>query len=240
MTDNQTLIRTLVELADSLVDEFDVVDVLTLLAARSVEALDVSAAGIMLASVEGDLRVVASSSEAMRLVELFELQAGEGPCWDCFRSGEPVGVTDLASAGDRWPRFTPVAVGAGFSSVHAIPMRLRGTVIGALNLFRDVHVDLSAEEVRAGQALADVATIAILQRPSSRDVQQVNEHLAYALNTRILIEQAKGVLAERSGVDMEAAFSALRHYARAHQQLLSEVARAVVDGELLADAFDPA
>src|SRR5256885_7261956 len=154
--------KTLVELADSLVADFDVVDLLTLLATRCVEVLDVGAAGIVLLSPEGDLRVVASSSEAMRVVELFELQSQEGPCLDCYRTGEPVLNQDLTSADGRWPRFGPVAIEAGFRSVHALPMRLRGTIVGALNLFRAEEA-MAEPDVVAGQALADVATIAILQ-----------------------------------------------------------------------------
>ena len=239
MTSSQTLARTLVELTDSLVEEFDVVDLLTLLAARSVEALQVSAAGVMLAAPEGDLRVVASSSEAIRLVELFELQSGEGPGPDCFHAGEQVIVPRLVSARSRWPRFTPVALQAGFTSVYVLPMRLRGSVIGALTLFGTEQADLSGDDVQAGQALADVATLAVLQHPiSGPDAQRVNEQLTYALNVRILIEQAKGVLAERAGVDTEKAFSAMRAYARDRHELLAEVAGAVVDGVLLAEAFD--
>jgi GAF domain-containing protein len=232
------LIRSLVELADTLVDDFDVVDLLTLLADRCVEALDVSAAGLMLAAADGDLRVVASSSEAMRLVEVFELQAAEGPCWDCYRTGEPVRSGDLATSGSVWPRFTPVALEAGFQTAYAIPMRLRGAVIGALNLFRIERSALSAEDFTAAQALADVATIAILQDRAGREVQRVNEHLSHALNSRIMIEQAKGVLAQRSGVGMEEAFSRLRGYARQHNLLLADVAREVIGGMPL-DAADP-
>src|SRR5207244_7829797 len=127
--------RTFVELADTLVDNFDVVELLTLLSDRCVEVLDVAAAGLMLAAPEGDLRVVASSSEAMRVVELFELQSQEGPCLDCFRTGEPVLNQDIATVDGRWPTFGPVALAAGFRSVHALPMRLRGVAIAGLNLF---------------------------------------------------------------------------------------------------------
>src|ERR1700674_864025 len=127
------LIRTLVELADTLVDDFDVVDLLTLLSGRCVEVLDVSAAGIMLVTADGDLRVVASSSEAMRIVELFELQSDEGPCVDCYRTGAAIVNRDLRSDADRWPHFAAVALDAGFGAAHALPMRLRGSVIGALN-----------------------------------------------------------------------------------------------------------
>ena len=157
------LARTLVELADTLVADFDVVELLTLLADRCVDVLDVAAAGLMLAAPDGDLRVMASSSEAMRVLELFELQAQEGPCLDCYRTGEPVVNQDLAAVDGRWPRFAAEALAAGFRSVHALPMRLRGTIIGALNLFHVEPGDMRRADVDAAQALADVATIAILQ-----------------------------------------------------------------------------
>jgi GAF domain-containing protein len=233
------LARTFVELADTLVDDFDVVELLTLLVDRCVEILDVSAAGLMLLAPEGDLRVVASSSEAMRVVELFELQSQEGPCLDCYRSGAPVLNQDLATVDGRWPNFAPVAVEAGFRSVHALPMRLRGSIIGALNLFRAEEGPLDATDVIAAQALADVATIAILQHRAALEAQVVNEQLNHALNSRVLIEQAKGVLAERAGLDMEQAFARLRTYARDNNRQLVDVAQAVIDGTLSAATIDP-
>jgi len=234
-----TLLRTLVELADTLVDDFDVVDLLTLLTDRCVELLGVSAAGLMLASPEGELRVVASSSEAMRVVELFELQAEQGPCSDCYRSGEPVMNQDLATTNGRWPTFGPVALKAGFQSVHAMPMRLRGKVIGALNLFDEKPGQLDENDVLAARALADVATIAILQHRAVRDAHVLNEQLNHALSSRVVVEQAKGVLTERLGVDIEQAFSSMRHHARNHNLRLIDVARGVVDGTLAAGAIDP-
>ncbi len=233
MPRTHVLIHALVELADTLVDEFDVVDLLTLLADRCVHALDVSAAGIMLASPDGDLRVVASSSEAMRLVELFELQAAEGPCWDCFRTGAMVGEHDVEAMRGKWPIFTPVAADAGFCSAYAVPMRLRGTVIGALNLFRSERTALTPEDLYGAQALAHVATIAILQQRAGREFQLVNEQLSHALNSRITIEQAKGVLSQRADVDLEEAFSLMRHYARSQGRFLVDVAREVIEGSHL-------
>jgi transcriptional regulator with GAF, ATPase, and Fis domain len=233
------LARTLVELADSLVDDFDVVELLTLLADRCVEVLDVDAAGLMLAAPEGELRVVASSSEGMRLVELFELQAQEGPCPDCYRTGEPTLSENLATADVHWPRFGPVALEAGFKSVQALPMRLRGVTIGALNLFRADTGVLDEADVVAGQALADVATIAILQHRAAMQAHIVVDQLNHALNSRILIEQAKGVLAERSHLGMEDAFAWLRNHARSHNLLLVDVAQSVIDGTLVPDAPRP-
>ena len=234
------LARTLVELADTLVDDFDVVDLLTLLADRCVEVLNVSAAGLMLVAPEGDLRVVASSSEEMRLVELFELQAQEGPCPDCYRTGEPALSRDLAGDEARWPRFGPVALKAGFRSVHALPMRLRGVTIGALNLFQVDEGVLDEADVVAARALADIATIGILQHRAARQAHLVIDQLNHALQSRIVIEQAKGVIAERSRLDMDEAFAWLRHHARSKNRLLVDVSQAVIDGALTPDPPRPA
>jgi serine phosphatase RsbU (regulator of sigma subunit) len=232
------LARTLVELADTLVDDFDVVELLTLLTDRCVEVLDVAAAGLMLAYPGGELRVMASSSEAMRLLELFELQSEEGPCPDCYRTGEPIVNHRLAARGGPWPRFEPRAVEAGFRSVHALPMRLRDVTIGALNLFRTDEGALSDADVAAAQSLADVATIAVLNHHSARDTRLVNEQLHHALNSRVVIEQAKGMVAERAGLDMDQAFSTLRNHARSHNLRLVDVAEDVISGALAARSLD--
>ena len=234
-----TLARTFVELADTLVADFDVVELLTMLVDRCVDVLDVGAAGLMLVAPEGDLRVMASSSEAMRVLELFELQAQEGPCLDCYRTGEAVVNQDLAAVDGRWPRFAPEALAAGFHSVHALPMRLRGTVIGALNLFHIDPGEMRQSDIAAAQALADVATIAILQHRAAHEAQVVNEQLNVALNSRVVIEQAKGMVAERNVVNMEEAFSTLRNHARNHNLRLADVARDVIEGRLAASALDP-
>jgi GAF domain-containing protein len=233
-------VRTLVELADTLVADFDVVELLTRLADRCVDVLDVAAAGLMLAGPGGDLRVMASSSEAMRVLELFELQSEEGPCLDCYRSGKPVMNQDLAAVNSAWPRFAAEALAAGFQSVQALPMRLRGTVIGALNLFHVEAGEMQNADVEAAQALADVATIAILQHRATLEAQIVNQQLQNALNSRVVIEQAKGMVAEREHLNMEQAFSALRQHARNHNLLLVDVAEAVIDGSLAASALDRA
>jgi GAF domain-containing protein len=233
-----TLARTLVELADTLVADFDVVELLTLLTDRCVEVLEVGAAGLMLLAPDGDLRVMASSSEAMRVLGLFELQSREGPCLDCYLSGQPVVNQDLALVNGRWPRFAPEALAAGFRSVHALPMRLRGAVIGALNLFHAAPGEMLQVDVEAAQALADVATIAVLQHRAALEAQVLNEQLQHALNSRIVIEQAKGVVAEREGLNMEQAFSALRNHARNHNLRLADVADGVVVGSLAASALD--
>jgi ANTAR domain/GAF domain len=237
MQNEPLLIRTLVELADTLVDDFDVVDLLTLLSDRCVEVLDVSAAGIMLVAAEGDLRVIASSSDAMRIVELFELQSDEGPCVDCYRDGTLIVNQNLAEAVDRWPRFAPVAMESGFRSAHALPMRLRGSVIGALNLFRAEVGELEPADVLAAQALADVATIAILQHRVGIEAHVLNTQLNEALNSRIMIEQAKGVIAERAGIDTDEAFARLRRHARSNNLRLADVAADVASGKLAVEAF---
>ena len=232
------LARTFVDLADTLVADFDVVELLTLLTDRCVEVLDVGAAGLMLVAPEGDLRVMASSSDTMRVLELFELQAQEGPCLDAYRTGRPVLNQDLSTANDRWPRFAAEALAAGFQSVQALPMRLRGAVIGALNLF---HVDagpMRQADVEAAQALADVATIGVLQHSAALEAQVLNDQLNHALNSRIVIEQAKGMVAERRNLDMEEAFSALRKYARNHNFRLADVARGVIDGSVAVPELD--
>jgi GAF domain-containing protein len=232
------LAQTLVELADTLVDDFDVVELLTLLTDRCVDVLDVGAAGLMLAAPEGDLRVLASSSEAMRVLELYELQAQEGPCLECYRTSTPVVDDDLATPDERWPRFAAEAVAMGFRSVHALPLRLRGTVIGALNLFHTEPHEMRPADVDAAQAFADVATIAILQHRAKLEAQVVNTQLQHALNSRVVIEQAKGMVGERLGLNMEQAFATLRNHARRHNLQLAELARDVIDGNVRADALD--
>jgi GAF domain-containing protein len=231
------LARALVELADTLVADFDVVELLTMLADRCVDVLGVAAAGLMLVAPDGDLRVMASSSDAMRILELFELQAREGPCLDCYLSGEPVMDQDLTLALSRWPRFAPEALAAGFRSVEALPMRLRGTVIGALNMFHLETGNTQTADKDAAQALADIATIAILQHRASIEAQVVNEQLQHALNSRILIEQAKGMVAEKEGLDMERSFAALLHYAHNHKARLVDVAHAIIAGSLASSAL---
>ena len=227
--DGQLLSEAFVELTDTMVADFDVIDFLHVLTSRSVELLDVSAAGLLLADPRGELRVVAASSEAARLLELFQLQSDQGPCLDCFRSGRPVAATSL-SADQRWPRFAAAAGQAGFCAVQALPMRLRDQVIGALNLFRDTPGAFDPGSVRVGQALADVATIGLLNERSMRHRDTLNEQLQTALNSRVIIEQAKGKLAERLGIDVSQAFTLLRDQARNRNQRLSDLARAFVDG----------
>jgi transcriptional regulator with GAF, ATPase, and Fis domain len=195
-----------------------------------VQLLKVDAAGLMLADQRGSLQVIASSSEQSRLVELFQLQNDQGPCLECYRSGRPVSEADLAAAGQRWPLFAPAAAGAGFAAVQALPMRLRDEVIGAMNMFMHAPGRLDETGLQVAQALADVATIGLLHERNLRHQEVLAEQLQSALNSRIAIEQAKGVLAQRLGVDMGQAFSLLRDQARAQNRRLAELADAVAGG----------
>lgn len=228
--DGQLLSETFVELTDTMVADFDVIDFLHVLTDRSVVLLGAAAAGLLLADPRGELRVVAASSETARLLELFQLQSDQGPCLDCFRSGEPVAVADLDAEAQRWPRFTAAARQAGFAAVQALPMRLRDQVIGALNLFSATPGSFDPADVRVGQALADVATISLLHERSMRHSDILNEQLQTALNSRVIIEQAKGKLAERLDIDMTLAFAILRSAARDCNLRLADLAQAFVDG----------
>ncbi len=239
------LITTIVELADTLVEDFDLVDLLTRLTCQCVEVLDVAAAGIMSANPNGELRVVASSSETMRILELFELQSAEGPCPECFRSGQPIINERLTNNDGRWPHFAPRAIAAGFHSVHAVPMRLRGQIIGALNLFRSDEGLLSDLDVAAAKAFADVSTIAILQHratalqsQATAEAKAVTAQLSAALNSRIVIEQAKGMVAQRLGCPMERSFAILRNYARSNNLRLTDVATGIVNATIPASVLD--
>src|ERR1700760_1446763 len=228
--DTDLLSDTFVELADTMVADFDIIDFLHLLTDRAVRLLAVSAAGVVLADPRGELRVAAASSEEAGLLELFQLQNDQGPCLECFRTGRPVTATGLAGPAPRWPRFAQAAAQAGFATVEALPMRLRGQVIGALNLFGAGPGSFEAADLRIGQALADVATIGLLHERNVRRCEAVAEQLQAALNSRVVIEQAKGKLAERLSIDMDRAFTMLRDYARNTNQHLTDVARDFVNG----------
>ena len=230
----ELLARTFVDVADTLVADFDVVDFLTMLTMRTVELFELSEAGLLLADPVGGVNVAASSSHRMELLELFEIQQDEGPCLDCYRTGQPVRCPDLNAAVGRWPRFAPEAVAHGYGSVYALPMRLRTQVIGSLNLLREVPGELDASDLVVAQALADVATIGILQQRAASEQRLLAEQLQYALDSRVTIEQAKGVIAEYARLDMDAAFSALRLYARNKNERLVDVAHAVAARSLAA------
>ncbi len=233
------VVRSLVEMADTLVDDYDVVELLTGLADRCVRLLDASAAGVMLASPAGSLGLVASSSEAMRLLELFELQAQEGPCLEAFRTGDRVEQVSLEAGTGRWPAFSAAAIKAGFRSALALPLRWRHQTIGALNLFSVTLAPMAQADVIVARAFADLAALSITQHRASVEAQRLNEQLSAALTSRVLIEQAKGVLAERAGTDLAEAFARLRAYARSHNRRLTDVAEAAIDGTLDPQAWAP-
>ena len=230
MDNPRRLAQVFVELADTLVEEFDVVDLLQLLTERSVELLSADASGLMLADQRGALQLMAWTVERARLLELFELQVQEGPCRECYVTGQAITNVDLAEAVERWPVFTPAAVEAGFGATHALPMRLRGQVIGVLNLFTDDPIRLSNDDIAVGQAMADVATIGLLHERTLHEQTLVSEQLQTALHSRILVEQAKGVLAARADISVDDAFTRLRTYARNRGLTLTAVASSVVDG----------
>jgi GAF domain-containing protein len=225
--------RAFVVLADTLVDDYDMLDLLDRLVEYCVQLLAADAAAIVLADARQDLRVVAASSEDAELMELLQLQSDQGPCLDCYRSAVPVSVADLDDAAARWPLFVAAVRDRGaFRSVHAVPLRLRGQSIGAMNLFHHQPGALPEDDLSLAQALADVATIGILQERAIRRSEVLNEQLQNALNSRVIIEQAKGVLAQSLALDMNGAFERLRRYTRNRGQRLSDVARKLVEGSL--------
>jgi GAF domain-containing protein len=237
MTENRErdVTRAFVSLASSLANGHDVVDLLNDLTADCAGLLDVASAGLLLADGQGVLHVLAASSDATHHLEVFQLQRQEGPCLDCYRSGSPVSVVDLDEETHRWPQFAAAARVAGFLSVHALPMRLRDNVLGTLGLFGTTIGALNDEDLRLGQALADVASVALVQDKLAADRTTLNEQLQAALSSRVIIEQAKGVLAQQGGSDMPAAFAALRRFARDHNQRLTDVAQSVVARSLPAE-----
>lgn len=232
MSREHLLATTFVDLADTLVANFDLIDFLHTLATRSVELLDVDAAGIMLADPQGGLHVMASSAEEVRLLELYELQNNEGPCLDCYRSGRPVARDDLSAMRTSWPAFTEQLQGLGFHSAQALPMRLREETLGALNLFRAEPGLLSEADLRVGQAMADVATVSLIHERTIAASELLATQLQTALTSRVQLEQAKGVLAERVGLRMDEAFEVMRSYARGHNRKLTDVAGQIIEGTL--------
>ncbi|MFI6867327.1 GAF and ANTAR domain-containing protein [Nocardia sp. NPDC050406] len=224
------LVKAFVELADTLVADYDLIELTQRLVDDCVGLLGVDAAGLLLAAPDDGLQVLASTTEQARLLELFQVQSEAGPCLLAYRSGVGVLVDDLTVEPERWPAFARRALADGFRAVCALPLRLRQERIGALNLFSTTAGALSSQDILVGQALADVATIGILHQRAATRSETINRQLQTALNTRIIIEQAKGMLAERGGLDMDQAFGQLRGYARANHLRLTDLARAVVEG----------
>jgi hypothetical protein len=224
------LTEALVEFADTLVADFDIVEFLQRLTDRCVELLAVDAAGLVLADQHGELQVIAASSADARLLEAFQMQLAEGPGVESHRTGQPVAVADLREARERWPRLAEVLRELGFSSMHSLPMRRRSDVIGALNLLRRVAGELDPATARTARAFADVATIGLLQQQARREQEILVEQLQTALTSRVVIEQAKGILAERLGLGTEQAFGLLRQYARNRNHRLTDLARQLIEG----------
>jgi len=217
-----------VSIANAMVDGYDILDLYIGLTFDCARILDVASAGLLLADRRGVLQVVAASAERTRDLELFMLQAAEGPCLDCFRTATPVLVADLALEQSRWPRFAPVAVEAGFVSVHAIPMRLHDVTLGTLGLFGSRVGALGPADLKLAQALAHVASVALVTGRAAVDKQTINTQLQTALDSRVVLEQAKGTLAQLGDLHMDQAFAALRRYARDHNRKLSDIAAEVV------------
>jgi GAF domain/ANTAR domain len=234
MTDDRerAVTEAFVALATNLADGADVVDLLSALAEDTTRLLDIASTGMLLADHRGVLHVVAASSEATRSLEVFQLQRMQGPCLDCYQSGTPIVVSDLSAETARWPQFVDAAVDAGFASVHAVPMRLRDRVLGTVGLFGTSVGALSEDDLRLGQALAYVASVALVQERAAADRALVNAQLQTALDSRVVLEQAKGVLSQRGDLEMNEAFAALRGYARDHNLRLTDVARSVTTREL--------
>jgi transcriptional regulator with GAF, ATPase, and Fis domain len=237
MARDEDLAAAFVDLADTLVSDYDVTDLLYRLVEHCVHLLDVSEAGLLLSDQRGSLNVMASTNEQTRLLELFQVQSDEGPCLEAYHTGQPVAVDDLTAVIDRWPRFAPAAIAQGYAAVHALPLRLRETIIGALNLFNTHTGALPEDDAHIARALADVATIGILQERAIHRGETIVEQLEGALHSRVLIEQAKGVLAERGQLDMNEAFQRLRAYARSTNIRLSNLAAHVINGQADANAI---
>lgn len=233
MSREEYLTEAFVQLADTLVSDYDVTELLHGLVEHSVGLLDVAAAGILLSDQRGGMHLMASSSEQSRQLESLQLHTGEGPCLDAFSTGTLIAVPNLPAAGARWPRFVPAAAAAGFQGVHALPLRLRADTIGAMNLFTAIgKPSLSRQDLRLAQALAHVATIGILQERAITRNEVLVEQLQGALNSRIIIEQAKGILAHDSGLDMDTTFAVLRGYSRRNNARITDIARHLVTGDL--------
>lgn len=224
--------QAFVGIANRLALGFDSVALMTRLTADCVRLLDVASAGLLLADARGALHILAASSEATRELELFQLQREQGPCLDCYRTGQPVRVPDLSEHAERWPAFVEAAAAIGFASVHALPMRLCEDVLGTLGLFGTSVGALDDDDLSLGQALADVASVALVQDRKITDKHLLADQLQHALNSRVVIEQAKGFVAQLGNLDMDNAFARLRHFARNHNQRLTDVARAVVSRQL--------
>lgn len=232
MKSRDDLAKVFVELADTLIADFDIVDFLQRLTEYAVDLLGVHGAGVIITDQRGEFQSMASTSRGAHLIELMELQSNEGPCLDAVRNGAPLTNVELHSSGERWPHFRQACEQEGVQVAHALPLRLRAQVVGALNLFSVTTELLSPSDIELGQALADVATIGLLQQRAVHESERLAEQLQSALNSRILIEQAKGVLSARAGVSLSEAFDLMRQAGRSSNRSLRDLATHVVDGTL--------
>jgi hypothetical protein len=221
------VLGAVVTLVDSLLDDFDVVELLTDLTEQCARLLDVGAAGLLLAGPRQDLHLMAATSKRTHDLEMFQLQADEGPCLDCFTTGQPISAPDLHSEASRWPHFVVAATDAGFVSVHAVPMRAAGIVLGALGLFGTRVGALSEADLLVARTLAHVACVAILQQHSPTPATVIPP-LQAALADRVVVDQATGFVSQRLDVSTEEAFRLLRGYARTHAQHLTDAAHDVI------------
>jgi GAF domain-containing protein len=240
VTREDRIVATFVDLANTLVDDFDVIEFLHGLAEHAVDLLDCTQTGILLADAGGTLRVMASSDEASEALELLQLQHDQGPCFECYHQGVTIFSADLDHDAGRWPIFAPAAIEKGFHSVEAVPMRVRGETIGALNLFRTQPGRLAAPDGPLAQGMADIAAVALVQERALRESRGVVTQLQGALTSRVVIEQAKGILAEHLKIGVDAAFDHLRTHARSVNRRISDVALDLIDGRVEAMAFSAA
>ena len=222
---------TFVELADTLVHDYAIGDFLHLLVERCEDVLQVDAGGVLLESPDGTLSLAAATSDKMERLEAAEMRHDEGPCIDAYRRVTQIVAHDLNNELERWPNTMQHALDMGLHSVYAFPLRLRGDCIGALNLYRERPGPFEDADVRLAQAFADVAAIGILQQRQILEAQTRADQLQGALNTRVVIEQAKGVLAAKTGVSLEEAFLALRNHARSHRVNMHTLAKRVVEAQ---------
>ena len=232
MTREEQIIATFVELADTMLEDFDIVEFLHRLLERAVELLSCAEAGLLLANAEGALQVMASSSQRSEALELLQSESGRGPCVESYLGSQTVFSEDLEMDRKRWPVFAEAALGSGIGSVHSIPMRVQGETIGTFNLFRSKVGRIGPHDLPLGQGLADISAVAILQERATRERRGIVQQLEHALGSRVLIEQAKGILAERAHASIDAAFLGIRAYSRSHNRRLIEVAGDIVENRL--------
>lgn len=238
MTRELRIVETFVELADAMVHRLDAIEFLHRLCHRCVELLECDEAGVLLVDGAGGIQVMGSSSELAGSLELLQSHVDEGPCFDCVQGGVPVTCADLEAARDRWPTFAPAAVERGFRSVCTVPMRVRDEVVGALNLFRAQRCPIDGPDLQVACAMADIAAVALLQDRALRRCETVVEQLQGALVSRVAIEQAKGILAERARIGIDSAFARMRDYARQRNLRIDDVAHELVDGRLAPDTLE--